>query len=695
MKTYQTADIRNVALFGHGSSGKTTLVEAMALVSGAVSRQGKVTDGNTLSDFDKEETKRGFSISTSVIPIEWKGKKINILDTPGFFDFVGEVEEAASAADAAVIVVNAKAGVQVGAQKAWNICKKLGLPRLIYVSGMDDANADFDAIADQLKSVLGSGCTPFQLPIRENDKLAGIADIATSTGIKFTGAKGESAACDIPGDISDDLESRRSELMEAAAATSEELMERFFNDESFTAEEIAEALSGDVAEGSTVPVLLGNSIAAQGVPQLLDTIVNYLPSPAQCTISGTDTKTGDAFDADYDDSKPLSAKVFKTLIDPFIGKYSFIKICSGVMKSDSAFYNVQTETDEKISRLYILRGKEAIEVPELHAGDIGALSKMNNASTGDTLATKALPVAYPKPDISTPYLYMAYSAKNKGDVDKLATALGRICEEDKTIRLVNDSQNHQSLIYGIGDQQLDTIVSKVLTRYKVEMELAKPKIAYRETIRKPVQNVQGRHKKQTGGAGQFGEVFMNFEPSGDLETPYIFEDKVVGGSVPKNFFPAVEKGVAESVQRGPLAGYPVYGIRATLVDGKYHPVDSNEMAFKMASIKAFKEGIMQANPILLEPIASLRVVVPNDFMGDVMGDLNKRRGRVLGSEPTDDGRTTVIADIPMSELHGYTTTLRSMTGGIGEFSYEFARYEQAPSDVQQREMDAREADADE
>lgn len=469
--------------------------------------------------------------------------------------------------------------------------------------------------------------------------------------------------------------------MEAVAETSEELMEKYFNGEDFTKIEMSSALRSSVSDGSIVPVLMGSGLHAQGTNMLLEAIDKYFPSPNRCVITGINTKQNSTFSADYDANKEMSARVFKTIADPFIGKFSLVKVCSGILKADSVIYNARTEAEEKISRLYILRGKEQIEVKELYAGDIGAIAKLNDVATGDTLSTKACPITFNQLKISTPYTYQRFNTKNKGDDDRVSQALAKIMDEDLTIKLVNDKENHQTLLYGIGEQQLDVAVSKLLARYKVEIELNKPRIPYRETIRKKVK-VQGRHKKQSGGHGQFGDVHMEFEPSGDLETPFIFEEKIFGGAVPKNYFPAVEKGLAESVQKGPLAGYPVVGIKATLVDGSYHPVDSSEMAFKLATIQAFKQGIMEATPILLEPIAALKVVVPERFTGDIMGDLNKRRGRVLGMNPMSGGKQEIEADIPMAELYGYSTDLRSMTGGMGEYSYEFTRYEPAPSDVQ-------------
>ena len=425
----------------------------------------------------------------------------------------------------------------------------------------------------------------------------------------------------------------------------------------------------------------------------MQVIDRYFPSPDKFECVGVDVSTGERFTAKYNDDVSLSARVFKTIADPFIGKYSLMKICTGTLKPDSVIYNVNKEAEEKVGKVYLLRGREQIEVPELKAGDIGAVAKLSVTQTGDTIALRSAPIVYHKPVISKPYTYMAYKAVNKGDDDKVSSALSKLMEEDLTLKTVNDAENRQSLLYGIGDQQLDVVVSKLLNRYKVEIALDKPKFAFRETIKKKVK-VQGKHKKQSGGHGQYGDVIMEFEPSGDLETPYVFEEKVFGGSVPKNYFPAVEKGLQEAVQKGPLAGYPVVGVKATLLDGSYHPVDSSEMAFKMATHLAFKKGFMEAGPVLLEPIASLKVTVPDKYTGDVMGDLNRRRGRVLGMNSDHHGKQIIEADVPMSELYGYNTDLRSMTGGIGIYEYEFARYEQAPGDVQKKEVEARAAKDD-
>ena len=691
MNVYATDKIRNIAVLGHGGCGKTTLVESLAYITGITTRMGKVADGNTISDFDKEENKRLFSLSTAVVPVEHNGIKFNFLDTPGYFDFVGEVEEALSAVEAAIIVINGKAGVEVGTRRAWNLCEKFNLPRMFFVTNMDDENANFVNVVEQLEELYGTEIAPFHLPIREDGKLVGFVNVVKNEGRKFLD-KGQYTECPIPDSVSDQLEEVRHELMEAVAETDEDLMEKYFAEEEFTYEEIVGALKGSIKECDVVPVLLGTGINGNGGEMLLNAIENYIPAPSACGLTGTNTKTGDEFEANFDESKVPTVKVFKTLIDPFIGKYSFIKVCSGVLKPDSALINVNKEAEDKFSKLYVMRGKDAIEVAELHAGDIGALAKLTNTKTGDTLAPKDTPVQYPAPMISEPYTFMAYKSTNKGDDDKVASALAKLMEEDLTLRSVNDKENRQLLLYGIGEQQLDIVVSKLASRYKVSIELEKPRVPFRETIRGKV-SVQGKHKKQSGGHGQYGDVTIEFEPTGDLETPYVFEEKIVGGVVPKNFFPAVEKGIQEMVPKGPLAGYPIVGLKATLVFGSYHPVDSSEMAFKLAAILAVKGAFADpaSKPVLLEPIANLKVTVPDSYTGDVMGDLNKRRGRVLGMNPDNKGNSIVEADVPMMELIGYNTDLRSMTGGIGDFEYHFDRYEQAPADVQAKEIAERAA----
>ena len=686
MNVYTTDKIRNVVLLGHGGCGKTSLVEAMAYLAGITSRMGKVADGNTISDYGKEEQKRQISITTSVVPIEWEGVKINVLDTPGFFDFVGEVEEAVSAADAAIIVISGKAGMEVGAEKAWELCEKYKLPRFVFVTDMDIDNASFRQVVEDMTEKYGKKMAPFHLPIREDEKFVGYINVITEQAYRWKDK--EVVECEMPEYSKANLQLYRDALMEAVAETSEEFMERYFNGEAFSEAEIRAALRSNVMDGSIVPMSMGSSLLCQGIYTLLDDIVKYMPSPESREMAGINLKTNEIFSANFDFAKSKSAYIFKTIVDPFIGKYSLIKVCSGVLKSDDLIYNEEKDIEEKISKLYVLQGSKPIEMKELHAGDIGAIAKLTAARTGNTLSTKAHPIRFGKTEISTPFTVMRYQAQNKADIDKISQSLQKMTHEDQTLKVVNDAENRQTLLYGMGDLHLEVVTSRLLSEYKVGIKLSQPKVAYRETIQK-TSDVEYKYKKQSGGHGQYGHVKMKFEPSGSLEEAYVFEQMVVGGAVPKNFFPAVEKGLQDSVLSGPLAAYPVVGVKAILYDGSYHPVDSSEMAFKMATIQAFKKGFMEAKPILLEPIASLKVTVPDAYTGDIMGDLNKRRGRVLGMNPTADGKQVIEADIPVSCLYGYCTDLRSMTGGRGTYEYQFARYEQAPSDVQEKEVAAR------
>ena len=687
MNVYTTDKVRNVVLLGHGGCGKTSLAEAMAFLSGITTRMGTVADGNTISDFDKEEAKRLCSIHTSVIPIIWQDTKINLLDTPGSFDFIGEVEEAVSAADAAIIVVSGKAGIETGTRRAWELCEQYKLPRIIFVTDMDIDNASYRQVVEDLQAMYGKKIAPFHLPVRENGEFVGYVNVVQQKAKRWK-QDGTVEKFEVPEYSKENLGICREALLEAVAETSEEFMERYFNGDEFSEDEIRQALRVNVIDGSIIPVLMGSNILARGMYTLMSDVVKYLPSPDRRTCAGINTKTNEVYQADYNFSKSKSAYVFKTIVDPYIGRYSLIKVNSGVLKTDDVLYNFHRDTDEKIGRLYVIRGSKVEEVPELHAGDIGALAKLSNTFTTDSLSTRNQPVAYIRTNISKPYVCMRYKAKNKGDEDKISQALQKILLEDLTLRVENDSENGQTLLYGIGDQHLEVVASALREKYKVDIELMRPKIAFKETIRAKA-DVEYKYKKQSGGHGQYGHVKMTFEPSGDMETPYVFDQCVVGGAVPKNFFPAVEKGIAEAVKKGPLAAYPVTGVKAVLYDGSYHPVDSSELAFKVAAKQAFKKGFLEAKPVLLEPIATLKVVVPDSYTGDVMGDLNKRRGRVMGMNPTGNGYQEIVADIPMLEMYGYNTQLRSMTSGSGTFSYEFVRYEQAPDDVAQKEIEAR------
>lgn len=684
MNVYTTDKIRNVALLGHSGTGKTSLVESMAYLAGVTKKTGTVEAGNTLSDYDKSEIKRKHSISTSLISLPWDDCKINLLDTPGYFDFVGEVEEAISAADAAIIVISGKNGVEVGTKKAWDMCEKYHLPRMFFVTEMDIDDASFRQVVEDLQTLYGKKIAPFHLPIRQNQHFVGYINVVSGTANQWT-KNGEVIPCEIPEYSQPNLSLCSDALMEAVAETSEVFLERYFNGDTFSEAEIRQALRTNVDDGSIVPISMGSNLLVQGIYTLLDDIVKYFPSPDRRSCTGINAKSNEVFSADYDFSKPKSAYVFKTIVDPFIGKYSLIKVNSGVIKTDDILYNHHKGEEEKIGKLYVLSGNKASPVCELHAGDLGALSKLNSVSTTDSLSTKTHPILFIRTTISTPYTCMRYKAKNKGDEDKISQALQKIMAEDLTLRIENDTANAQTLIYGISERHLEIVREKLLEKYKVEILFSQPKVAFWETILGK-SDIDYKYKKQSGGHGQYGHVKIRFEPTGDWEHPYLFTQCVVGGAVPKNYFPAVEKGIAEGTLFGPLAAYPVVGIHAELYDGSSHPVDSSEMAFKIAGKTALKEGILKANPVLLEPIAALRVVVPDVDTGEIMGDLNKRHGRVMGMNPAEDGKREIMAELPLRLLFDYGTALRSMTGGYGDYSYQIVKYAQVSSELQEKEI---------
>ena len=684
MNVFTTDKIRNVVLLGHGGCGKTSLVEAIAYLAGMTNRMGSVASGNTISDYDKEEIKRGISIKTTVVPVVWDGVKVNLLDAPGFHDYVGEAEEAVAAADAAVIVISGKAGVEAGTKRAWDLCEKRKLPRMFFVTDMDDDKASFREIVQNLQEMYGKHIAPFHLPIRENEQFVGYVNVIQQKAKRWND-KGTVDKFDVPDYSQENLSICREALLESVAETSEEYMERYFGGDEFSEDEIRQALRVGVMDGSVVPVLMGSNTLARGMYTLMADIIKYFPSPDHCKCAGINTENNEVFEADYNFAKPKSAYIFKTIADPYIGTYSLIKVNSGVLKPDDMLFNYHRDVDEKVGKLYTICGNKVEEVKELHAGDIGALAKLTDSQTTDTLSTRKVPVTYIRTSISKPYVYRRYKAKNKGDEDKISQALGKMMKEDLTIKTVNDGENGQTLIYGISAQQLEVVQSVLQEKYKVGIDLLRPKIAFKETINGK-SDTEYKYKKQSGGHGQYGHVKIIMEPLGSMEKQYEFAQTVVGGAVPKNYYPAVEKGVIESVKAGPLAGYPVTGVKVTLYDGSYHPVDSSELAFKVATEQAFKKGFMDARPVLLEPIATLTVTVSDEFTGDVMGDLNKRRARVLGMNPVGNGITEIQAEIPYMELYEYDTRLYSMSRGSGLFAYEFARYEQAPDEVAKAEI---------
>lgn len=685
MNVYTTDKIRNVVLLGHGGSGKTSLVEAMVYLAGMTKRMGSVENGNTVSDYDKEEIKRGISIRTSVIPIPWDGYKINILDTPGAFDFIGETEEAAAVADAAIIVISAKAGIEAGTKRAWNLCEKRNLPRMFFVTDMDIDKASYRKVVQELQDLYGKKIAPLHLPIRENEQFVGYVNVIQQRAKRWNN-HGTVDKFEVPEYSKENLAICRDVLMESVAETSEEFMERYFDGGEFSEDEIRQSLRVNVQEGSIVPVLMGSNTLARGMYTLMVDIIKYFPSPDRCKCAGINTESNEVFEADYNFSKPKSAYIFKTIADPYIGKYSLIKVNSGVLKTDDILFNYHRDAEEKIGKVYVISGNKIEEVKELHAGDIGALAKLSVSQTTDSLSTRKNPITYIRTPISKPYVYRRYTANKKGDEDKISQALSKLTMEDLTLKLVNDSENAQTLIYGISEQHLDAVQSMLKEKYKVDIELSRPRIAFKETILKKV-DTEYKYKKQSGGHGQYGHVKIIMEPAKDRETTYEFEQTVVGGAVPKNYFPAVEKGIMEAVKSGPLAGYPVIGVKINLYDGSYHSVDSSELAFKVATEQAFKKGFMEASPVLLEPIATLKVVLPDEYTGDIMGDLSKRRGKITGMNPVEDGYQEIVADIPYIELYQYDASLNSMTRGTGVFSYEFARYEQAPDEVAKKEIE--------
>lgn len=686
MNVYETKKIRNVALLGHGGAGKTTLCEAMLYAAGMSSRLGKVESGNTASDFDQEEIKRKCSIRTSIVPIEWKNYKLNLLDTPGYFDFVGGVKEALSVADSAMIVLRGSAGVEVGTEKAWEYAVEADLPKMLYVTEMDVQNVDIEKILLDCKAKFGTSIAPIQVPWYEEGQFIGYVHVLKMIGRRFDGDK--MITCLLPEHLKEEIKPIRTMILEAVAETDEVLLEKYFADEEISDEEIEVAYKKGVLNKQIVPVLYGSALNGIGVTILMDTIISLLPSPEEglkvnATVSGTETIQKVA----CSNEEKTSLFIFKTLVDPFIGKFSLFKVRTGQIKADDNLVHSQSGEVERLSHLYVLSGKEQHEVPILYAGDIGAASKLKNPKTGDTLAEKGFDKIYSSIEFPKGVVKKAIFPAGKGDEEKMSLCLYKLMAEDQTFSIEFNTETHETIITAVGEQQIDVILSMLKSKFKVDVYLQNPTTPYRETIKSKA-NVRGKHKKQSGGHGQYGDVVMAFEPSGDLEMPFIFEEKIFGGSVPKQYFPAVEKGLEESVLKGVLAGYPVVGVKAILLDGSYHPVDSSEMAFKMATTIAFKEGMTKAKPTLLEPIAHVEITVPEAYTGDIMGDLKKRRGRMIGME-LKGTRQVIIAEIPLSELYTYATDLRSITQGRGEVSYYFERYEEAPGDIQDKVIKAR------
>lgn len=677
MKVYHPQDIFNIAVVGHGGEGKTTLVEAMLFDSGATERMGRVEDGNTTTDYDAEETKRQISIGLALAPVEWNDKKINLIDAPGYFDFEGEAVAAYELGDSALIVLSANGTVPVGAQKAYDYCVAHSIPRAFVVNQIDKENADYVKTVAALGTKYTSAITAVQMPILQGGKFTGIIDIISMKALMFDGAGTKEA--DIPQECKADAQSLRETLVENAAGNDEELMEKFFDGQELSEADILKGLKEGIAQGNIAPVFVCAAALNLGVKTLMNKMIALMPNASEIPEEEITDMAGNPVVLKVDPAGSFTAHVLKTIADPFVGKLSIIKIAQGTLKSDMQLTNANTGKPEKCSGLGVMRGKKLINIGEIMAGDIGAVSKLQHTATGDTLCStscvvKYMPIQFPEPCIS-----LAVGAKKKGEEEKVFSGLHRLEDEDPTFKLVKDTETGDMLANGMGEMHLEIINSKLKSKFNVEGELHDPKIPYREAIKKNVK-AQGKHKKQSGGHGQYGDVWIEFAPVPDGLADFIFEDKVVGGVVPRQYIPAVEKGLKESIGKGVLAGYPVVGLKCTLYDGSYHTVDSSEMAFKVAANLAFKKGMAEANPILLEPILKVVVTIPDEYMGDIIGDLNRRRGRILGMNPLD-GLQEVTAEVPMSEMFKYATDLRSMTQARGTFRQNFERYEEVPAQM--------------
>lgn len=676
MKKYKTSDIRNVALVGHSGSGKTSLTEAILYATGAIQRPGKIENGSTVSDFTKEEIDRAISISLSLLPVEWKNKKVNFLDAPGYFDFASQVLTALKAAESALMVIDASAGVEVGSEIYWNYTEKISLPRIIFLNKMDKPNVNFNERISELHQKFGKKVLPLTLAIGSGENFEGLIDIMDRKAYKYDGNK--ATEIPIPDGQEEEIQAAYEELVEVIAMSDDTLMEKYFEGEEFSEEEVRTGMTKAITTGLAVPLIAGCAITGAGTDLLLDAITQYLPAPDNADAnSGFHVLEGEA--QPMDPSASFSGAIFKTSIDPYVGKISYIKVLSGTL-AKGEIYNASKKLKERPAGMFYLRGKEQIETSELVAGDIGALSKLDKTETGDTLSDPANPVVFKLMKLPEPTLTFAIVADTKADEDKMSQSLAKLAQEDPTFSIENNQETKQLLISGLGNVQLESMISRLASDYDVHVHRVPLIIPYRETIR-GTSEVQGRHKKQTGGAGQFGDVWIRFEP---IEEGFEFAEEVFGGSVPKNYFPAVQKGLEESLESGPLAGYPVTGLRAVLYDGSYHPVDSNEMAFKLAARLAFKNGLPKAKPVLLEPVMSLKIIIPDAFLGDVMGDMNKRRGRILGMEQDNSGNQVVNAEAPYAEITEYAIDLRSMTQGRGSFTMEFKAYEQVPNEIAEK-----------
>ena len=679
MEKVMTKSIRNVALLGHSGGGKTSLAESMLYISRVTDRLGNVTDGNTVCDYDPEEIKRGYSVSAAMAPMLWNGTKINILDTPGFFDFEAEVRQCVRVADAAIIVVDGKAGIEVGTEIGWNLATEAGIPKAFFINRFDDGEARFYKVFGAIREKYGLTVCPIQIPIIDGDTVIGFANLVEMCVYTFERTTGEYIRSSIPEKFADVCEEYHNILLEAIAQTSDELMDKFFNEEPISREEALEAIHNGIITGDIVPVFCGAALKNWGIKTFLDTIAESFPRPLARKTEKLVGENGELVDTPIEwDSATTSLFVFKTVADPFVGKMSFFKVMNGELKKDTVLRNTTTGANEKLNKMFFLRGKKQTDVDVFACGDIGVTAKLSNTNTNDTLTNstadiKYAPIVYPRP-----YYTMAITPKAKGDEDRISNGMARILEEDMTVKYENNSETKQLTVSGLGDIHLDLVVNKLCNRFGANVELTKPRLAYRETIKKSVE-VEGKHKKQSGGSGQYGHVKIKFSPGED--EGLTFTESVFGGAVPRNFFPAVEQGLRDCMAKGVLAGYPVVHLAANLYDGSYHDVDSNEISFKLAAAIAYREGLPKACPVILEPVGALKVYVPDNYVGDIMGDLNKRRGRVMGIEPATEGVQVILAEVPFAEMTDYVIALRAATQGRGKFDFDFIRYDEVPQSL--------------
>ena len=686
MRDYLANEVRNVVVLGHSGAGKSSVVEACMYYTKAIDRYGKAGDGTSFLNYDAEEGKRGLSCYCHLAPVEWKDKKINFIDTPGYMDYEGEEITGLTVGDNALIVVNAKEGIEAGTERAWKeAVTKRHLPTIFFINKMDDPQASFEKTYNELRAKFGNSVIPFEVPIVENGKVVGSVNVLRNKAWYYNDLK---TPKDVPAEMADQVEEYYNEIAEAIAVGDDELMEKFFEGEKFEMHEVARGLRIGVRSGDIRPVYCGSADKATGIERIMDLITEYFPSYAEKGHVHAKNPKGDTLDLETNEHEALSAFVFKTIIDPFVGQISYLKVMSGVLNSDSQVYNANKDTTEKISQVYVINGKFQVGVGKLFTGDIGAVVKLGSTETGDTLCTNAKVVEFDAIDFPEPNLGYAIWPKTKADEDKMSVGIRNMCAEDHTIRLVKNAETHEQVLYGLGDQHIDLILSKLKAKYKIDVTTTVPTIQYRETITGKAE-AQGRHKKQNGGAGQYGDVWVRFEPTDSDEME--FAEEVVGGAVPKQYFPPVEQGLRECMEKGPLAGYKVVGVKATLFDGSYHPVDSKEVAFKEAARLAYNAAMPNAKPVLLEPVGKVSVTAPEEYTGTLMGDLTKRRGFVLGVETTDDGETRLNAEAPMAEMLTYANELRSMTQGRGKFTIKFERYEPAPRDVAEKVIAAAKA----